>query len=401
MGASTVNQLVQAKGGAAGGAPASTPTDGSAGAPAPADGGGAASPPADAGASPSAAPPAAGDPGGAASPGGGGAAAPGSADAGTGAAGGTGPPGGAGDGPTIPTAVAAWAAADVDVIRDGLTAAGATPGPKGGQMDAATFAALGTVLGPVGLAAIPQSELDADVSTPVIQASRGPLPVQRSWADLDNLVQAGAATWHDILNHVANPISAEAEVEVIVALMKKTPTFTPVDEKLVRHYVSGGGAVLVLTPQDMQDCLPSINLFSGGFPAISTARNTQLNILNAGPSRAGPALPGVQLNDQGLAGSGSRAGLGTFTAIVVGTLTTTPARAAAFTDFTGTVQFKDYWDFDPKPFQSMAGQSGRTAVGEILTEVLAAGLFGQPFDVTSAQAPIHQVAPGDAKATVG
>jgi outer membrane protein OmpA-like peptidoglycan-associated protein len=136
MDATTVNQMVQTKAGG----PATPTAPDSSGTPAAASSGGTPADASTATADASAATPDAGaatpDTGaatpdtGAATPDAG-AAAPGSVSA-------------------LPPTVAAWAPADVDAIRDSLTAAGATPGAKGGAMDATTFAAIGTVLGPPG-----------------------------------------------------------------------------------------------------------------------------------------------------------------------------------------------------------------------------------------------------------
>jgi hypothetical protein len=95
---------------------------------------------------------------------------------GAGGAGGGAPPGG-GSSSEIPPAVAAWTSAQVDPIRDALTAAGQTPGPKGGAMESATFQAINAVLGAGSGSAgdssqvvVPDPIPDVDVPPPTVDA---------------------------------------------------------------------------------------------------------------------------------------------------------------------------------------------------------------------------------------
>ena len=58
--------------------------------------------------------------------------------------------------------------------------------------------------------------------------------------------------------------------------------------------------------------------------------------------------------------------------------------------FEGTVYFSDFWNFDPKLWETIQGTSGRTVIGELETIVGWAALPGQPFDVVTAPVPFVQ-----------
>ena len=81
--------------------------------------------------------------------------------------------------------------------------------------------------------------------------------------------------------------------------------------------------------------------------------------------------------------------LGNFTIHWNGTLSAT---AAGGWTFSGTIDFYDYWDFDPKPF---GGGSGRPLPAEIKVRVASAALPGKPFDIFSIKVPATQTSTDD------
>lgn len=76
--------------------------------------------------------------------------------------------------------------------------------------------------------------------------------------------------------------------------------------------------------------------------------------------------------------------LGNFTIHWKGILTVSPSGSWAFT---GTIDFYDYWDFDPKPF---GGASGRPVAAELKVRIANLALPGRPFHIHSVRVPASQ-----------
>jgi hypothetical protein len=149
--------------------------------------------------------------------------------------------------------------------------------------------------------------------------------------------------------------------------------------KFLNNYMDDTGAGIVLTPTEMADCNPVVDL------RRSPAFMAEVASLRA----AGGGTGAVTVSGWG--GALTNGTLGNFTIHYRGTLTVT---AAGEWTFSGDMDFSDYWDFDPKPFTG----SGRSLAGEIKVRVAAAGLPGRPFATTSATVPVSQTST-DAAAT--
>jgi hypothetical protein len=161
----------------------------------------------------------------------------------------------------------------------------------------------------------------------------------------------------------------------------------PVHYKLTKHYGYGRGAPLRLTPDDVLAMNARLSVL--GWPAVSQAlreADDELRRQHADPEReqAGhaPVIPvGAEVRRHVTADG---------PAVANGSL----ANCHAYIDgeviadregghFEGTVEFRDYWDFDPKLWDTIRGSSGRTWIGEIETIIGWAFLPGDPFDVTT------------------
>jgi hypothetical protein len=225
------------------------------------------------------------------------------------------------------------------------------------------------------------------------------LAVQRLDAgDADKAVQWGTRTVHDVLEAVEPPEVRNGIVEAVVAATRAMPSSTPVDEKLIRHYADGQGRPLVLSVEDMQQCKPLINVFQAGFPDIFRVAKEGYAAAQAGKVSGQRVVP---VDGVGLGESVSRAGLGSFTVHLWGTVTTSPGADRPHTVYSGTCTFNDYWDFDPKPYESIAGRTHRSFGGEALTDTMGMYLPGKPFKVLSVVAPFTQANPEDPWGHVG
>lgn len=155
----------------------------------------------------------------------------------------------------------------------------------------------------------------------------------------------------------------------------------PLPRRFLNHYMDDVGTPITLTPAEMADCNPIVDLRrSTGFMAAVT-----------GLAAAGGGTREVHVTGWG--GAMTNGTLGNFTIHYDGQVTVAPSGEWAFT---GTMHFHDFWDFDPKPF----GKSGRPVPAEIKVRVAAMGLPGRPFDIESAQVPVRQ-GDSDARAVWG
>ncbi len=144
--------------------------------------------------------------------------------------------------------------------------------------------------------------------------------------------------------------------------------------RFLNNYMDDTGAEITLTEREMADCNPIVD--------IRRMRNnsfqTELGRLQAAgggnASLSGPGYGGAQTNGT----------LGNFTINWSGELAVS---ASGSWRFEGTMNFYDYWDFDPRPFGS---GSGRPAFAEVRVRAAAYGLPGRPFHIRSVDAPVIQ-----------
>jgi hypothetical protein len=145
----------------------------------------------------------------------------------------------------------------------------------------------------------------------------------------------------------------------------------PLPRKMLWNYVYGRGAPMELTEAEMIGCNPYINL------ARSRKFRDQLGEAAKAPGST------VQLDMPILAGALTNGTLGGFTVKIKGTLTAGPGAAWRVS---GTMSFKDTYDFDPRDFTT----GGRTWQGEIKTRVGATLIPGTPYEVTSVSTAFTQ-----------
>jgi Domain of unknown function (DUF4157) len=140
--------------------------------------------------------------------------------------------------------------------------------------------------------------------------------------------------------------------------------------KFLNNYMDDTGTALTLTQQEMQDCNPIVNI------RRSTAFMSQVARLQAAGGGTEP------VNVQGLAGAMTNGTLGNFTIKWRGSVR---VEASGSWAFNGTIEFYDFWDFDPK-----GSGSNRPLPAEL--KVRAANMFlpGKPFHIYSVQAPASQ-----------
>jgi hypothetical protein len=144
--------------------------------------------------------------------------------------------------------------------------------------------------------------------------------------------------------------------------------------KFLNNYMDDTGTSIVLTQQEMQDCNPIVNI------RRSPAFMSQVARLQA----AGGGTEAVDV--RGAGGAMTNGTLGNFTIKWRGSVT---VEASGRWAFNGTIEFYDFWDFDPK-----GSGSNRPLPAEIKVRVANAFLPGQPFHIHSVQAPASQ-ASGD------
>jgi len=144
--------------------------------------------------------------------------------------------------------------------------------------------------------------------------------------------------------------------------------------KFLNNYMDDTGDEITLTQQEMIDCNPIVNLARMRSRALQTA---VASLRSAG----GGTQP---LSGAGYGGARTNGTLGNFTINYNGDLTVS---AGGDWSFLGTMNFYDFWDFDPKPFSS---GSGRPAFAEIRVRAAAYGLPGRPFHIRSVDTTVSQ-----------
>lgn len=151
--------------------------------------------------------------------------------------------------------------------------------------------------------------------------------------------------------------------------------------KFLNNYMDDTGAPITLTPLEMIDVNPIVNIRrSPGFATELAALQAQVKASNAAGTPA-PAVKYIEVNGPGQAMTNGT--LGNFTIKYKGGLIVSPDGNWYFS---GIMEFYDVWDFDPKPF----GTSGRSPAGELKTRVAAFGLPGKPFEIFSVPSPCFQ-----------
>ncbi len=150
---------------------------------------------------------------------------------------------------------------------------------------------------------------------------------------------------------------------------------------LIRHYQAGGGTTYTLSRAEMIEIDAATSVFER-FATIRAERNRLLT--EASANTAGRTDWEVQITGaRGLAAARKNQTLGNFTVEVSGTLRLHKGRYGILAEFEGTAKYIDYWDFDPKPYETfVTGESNRTAAGEIKTWV-GATMDGTPFNIES------------------
>jgi hypothetical protein len=142
--------------------------------------------------------------------------------------------------------------------------------------------------------------------------------------------------------------------------------------KFLNNYMDDTGTPVVLSAREMADCNPIVDVRrSPGFQSAVAALRA---------SGGGTRL----LSFSGWGGALTNGTLGNFTIHYDGTVV---VDAGGHWTFSGTMGFEDFWDFDPKPFNS---GSGRPVPAEIKVRIAAVGLPGRPFKITSAVVPVSQ-----------
>ena len=144
--------------------------------------------------------------------------------------------------------------------------------------------------------------------------------------------------------------------------------------KFLNNYMDDTSTPITLTEQEMIDVNPIINIRrSPGFATELAALQAQVKASNAAGTPA-PAVKSIEVSGPGQAMTNGT--LGNFTIYYKGLLTVNPDGNWVFS---GSMEFYDVWDFDPKPF----GTSGRSPAGEVKTRVAATFLPGKPFEIFS------------------
>jgi hypothetical protein len=146
----------------------------------------------------------------------------------------------------------------------------------------------------------------------------------------------------------------------------------------LNNYMDDTGAAITLNQQQMQDCNPIVDI------RRSSAFMAQVARLQA----AGGGTEPVSVSGWG--GAMTNGTLGNFTIHWNGTVVVSPDGSWTFT---GTIDFYDFWDFDPK-----GSGSGRPLPAEIKVRVADMFLPGRPFPIHSVRVPASQSS-GDARAS--
>jgi hypothetical protein len=138
----------------------------------------------------------------------------------------------------------------------------------------------------------------------------------------------------------------------------------------LNNYMDDAGAAVTMTQKQMQDCNPMVDI------RRSAAFMAQIARLQA----AGGGTEAVKCNGWG--GALTNGTLGNFTIHWNGNV---EVRKDGTWTFTGTVDFYDFWDFDPK-----GSGSGRPWPAEVKVRVANTFLPGKPFDIFSERVAASQ-----------
>lgn len=181
-------------------------------------------------------------------------------------------------------------------------------------------------------------------------------------AALGNDVQAKLALISQLPDDIKNQVAYEAFATAFTHYLPK---------RFLRQYVWGRGGRITLTLQEMKDCNPHVTLLQE--PAFVKL----LDDARLQPGRAFPFEMGIP------SAALTNGTLGQFTTLTRGMLV---AGSDGTWSATGTMQFSDTWDFDPKDWKT----GGRTTQGEIKTRVGNIFLPGQGFPIDSETTPFSQ-----------
>jgi hypothetical protein len=179
------------------------------------------------------------------------------------------------------------------------------------------------------------------------------IPVHNTAAIGENLVSLRAATW----------LERRAWLSFFDHYLPR---------KLLKNYMDDSGKKITLSEQEMIDCNPIVD--------IRRSRHFRQDLANL--RKAGGGSKDISV--KGYGGALTNGTLGNFTINFTGTLTVMPD---GHWNFSGIMNFYDYWNFDPKPFGS---QSGRPIFAEIRVRVAAFGLPGKPFPINSVDVSVSQ-----------
>lgn len=168
----------------------------------------------------------------------------------------------------------------------------------------------------------------------------------------------------------------------------------PMKRKLLDHYISGQGADFNLTLEQMKLMPTYIDLFQTN----AYSPNLSASIDEAKKGRL------IQVQTEVI---GQNDALGNFTIHLRGVLKPAKGSPSGSTDnpysnglspvdpgtplmFEGTMNWTDYWDFDPKVAMRLKKGTGRGAAAEAAVNAVAALVDGVPFQVTSVTVPMSQ-----------
>jgi hypothetical protein len=142
--------------------------------------------------------------------------------------------------------------------------------------------------------------------------------------------------------------------------------------KFLDHYMDDVGTKLTLSQQEMVDCNATVDIRRSVAFQAEVAR---LQKAGGGTATIAVAGPG---------GAMTNGTLGNFTINYKGELKVD--KAGAWT-FSGTIDYYDFWDFDPKDFDK---KSNRPLPAEIKVRVASVALPGKPFHIDSVRATASQ-----------
>lgn len=242
----------------------------------------------------------------------------------------------------------------------------------------------------VAFASAPSLHLAAHEAAHVVQ--------QRGGVQLAGGVGAAGDTYEQHADAVADKVvrgeSAEALLDTHArgtsagpAVQRRAATFLErrawlaffdhyMPRMFLNHYMDDTGAPITMTQQQMQDCNPIVDI------RRSPAFMQQVARIQA----AGGGTEAVRCNGWG--GALTNGTLGNFTIHWLGNV---EVRRDGSWTFSGTVDFYDFWDFDPK-----GSGSGRPWPAEVKVRVANAFLPGRPFPIHSVAVPASQISSNSA-----